>query len=52
MDIIHSYYTLSNNGEELMFLFSIGLSRLVNNLSLISNKKSISPLSQNGEIIK
>ena len=40
MDIIQSYYTLSgkSNGAELMFLFNIGLSRLINKLSLISNK--------------
>ena len=38
--IIQSYYTLSNknNEAELMFLFSIGLSRLINRLSLISNR--------------
>ena len=37
---IQSYYTLSNrdNGVEIMFLFNIGLSRLINKLSLISNK--------------
>ena len=40
MDIIQSYYTLSNknNGAQLMFFFNIGLSHLINNLSLISNK--------------
>ena len=40
MDIIQSYYTLSNknNGAELIFLFNIGLSRLINKLPLISNK--------------
>ena len=33
MDIIQSYYTLSNknNGTELMFLFNLGLSHLINN---------------------
>ena len=38
--IIQSYYTLSNknNGAELMFLFNIGLSHLINKLSLISNR--------------
>ena len=53
-DIIPSYCTLSNknNIAELMILFKIGLSRLINKLSLLSNKKLISPLSQNGEIIK
>ena len=51
MDIIQSYYTLSNknNGAELMFLFNIGLSRLINKISLIS---FISPLNQDVEIIK
>ena len=41
MDIMQSYYTLSNknNGVELMFLFNIGLPLLINKLSLISNKK-------------
>ena len=40
MDIIQSYYTLSNtgNGTEMMLLFNIGLSRLINKLSLNSNK--------------
>ena len=40
MDIIQSYYTLSNknNGVEQMFLFHFGLSRLINKHSLISNK--------------
>ena len=40
MDIIQSYYTLSNknNGVEQMFLFHIGLSRLINKHSLISHK--------------
>ena len=34
MDIIQSYCTLSykSNGVELMFLFNIGLSRLINQL--------------------
>ena len=37
MNIVQSYYILSNknNGTELMFLFNIGLSRLINKLSLI-----------------
>ena len=54
MDIIQSHYTLSNknNEAELMFLFNIGLSRLINELSLISNQKIISPLSQDDKIIK
>ena len=45
MDIIQSYYTLSNknNGAELMFLFNIGLSCLINKLSLISNKNLLVP---------
>ena len=53
MDIIQSHYTLSNKNNEakLMFLFNIGLSRLINELSLISDK-NISLLSQDGEIIK
>ena len=53
MDINQSYYTLSNknNGMELMFLFNIGLSRLINKLSLISNK-NFRLLRRNGEIIK
>ena len=40
MDVIQLYYTMLNksNGVELMFLFNIGLSRLINKLSLISNK--------------
>ena len=40
MDIIQSYYTLSNenNGAEMMILFNTGLSRLINRLSLISSK--------------
>ena len=40
MDIIQSHYTLSNknNEAELIFLFNIGFSHLINNLSLISNK--------------
>ena len=44
MDIIQSYYTLSNknNGAELMFLF-IGLPNLINKLSLISNKNLLVP---------
>ena len=42
MDIIQSYYKLSNknNGVELIRLFNIGLSRSINNLSLISNKNT------------
>ena len=45
IDIIQSYYTLSNknNRTELMFLFNIGLSRLINKLSLISNKNLLVP---------
>ena len=45
INIIQSYYTLSNknNGAELMFLFNIGLSRLINKLSLISNKNLLVP---------
>ena len=44
MDISQSYYTLSNkiNSEELMLLFNIGLSRLINKHHLISSK-SFSP---------
>ena len=44
-DTIQSYYTLSNrdNGVEIMFLFNIGLSRLINKLSLISNKTLLVP---------
>ena len=40
MDVIQLYYTMLNksNGVELMFLFNIRLSRLINKLSLISNK--------------
>ena len=40
MDTIQSYYTLSNknNGAELMLLFNITLSFLINKLSFISNK--------------
>ena len=40
MDIIQSYYTLSNknNLAELMFSFNIGLSRLIDKLSLIFDK--------------
>ena len=43
--IIQSCYTLSNknNGGELMFLLSIGLSRLINKLSLISNRNVLAP---------
>ena len=45
MDIIQSYYTFSNknNGAELIFLFNIVLSRLINKLSLISNKNLLVP---------
>ena len=45
MDIIQTYYPLSNknNGAELTFLFNIGLSRLINKVSLISNKSSLVP---------
>ena len=37
---MQSYYTLpnKNNVAEMMFLFSINLSRLINKLSLISNR--------------
>ena len=40
IDIIQLYYALpnKNNGLELMLLFNIGLSRLINRLSVISNK--------------
>ena len=40
-----SSHTLSskNNGAELMFLFSIGLSLLINKLSLISNRNLLVP---------
>ena len=40
MNIIQSYYTLpnKNNAAELVFLLNIDLSRLINKLSLISNK--------------
>ena len=45
MHIIQSYYTLSNknNEAELMLLFNIGLSHLINELSLISNKNLVAP---------
>ena len=45
MDIIQSYHALSNknNEAELMFLFNIGLSCLINKLSLISNKNLLVP---------
>ena len=45
MHIIQSYYTLSNknNEAELMLLFNIGLSCLINELSLISNKNLVAP---------
>ena len=45
MDTIQSYYTLSNNNNavELMFVFSIDLSHLINKLSLISNKNLLFP---------
>ena len=45
MDVIQLYYTLSNknNETELMFLFKIGLSRLINKLYLISNKNLLVP---------
>ena len=44
-DIIQSYYTSQNknNGAELIFLFNISLSRLINKLSLISNKNLLVP---------
>ena len=40
MNVIKSYYTSSskNTGVELMFLFNIGLPRLINKLSLNPNK--------------
>ena len=40
MDIIQSYYTLSNknNGAELMFLFNIGLSLLIGKRILARDK--------------
>ena len=42
---MQSHYTFSNknNGVELMFLFNIGLSRLINELSLISNRNLLVP---------
>ena len=42
---IQSYYTSSNksNGAELMFLFNIGLSCLINKLSLNSNRNLLVP---------
>ena len=45
MDIIQSSYVFSNynNGADLMFLFNIGLSRLINKSSLISNNKLLVP---------
>ena len=45
MDIIQSYYTLSNknNGAKLMLLFNIGLSRLINKLSLILDTNILVP---------
>ena len=45
MDVIQLYYTMLNKsyGVELMFLFNIGLSRLINKLSLISNKNLLVP---------
>ena len=45
MDIIESYYTLSNknNYAELMFLFNIGLSCLINKIFLIFNKNLFVP---------
>ena len=45
MDVIQSYYTLSNKnrGAELIFLFDIGLSGLINKLSLISDKNLLVP---------
>ena len=51
MEIIQSYKTLSNknNRAELIFLFNIGLSRLINMLSFISKKNLLVPLA---EIVK
>ena len=45
MDIIQSDYSLSNknNGAELMFLFNIGLPRLIIKLTLISNENLLVP---------
>ena len=45
MDIIQSFYTLSNKNKvaEMMFLFNIGLSHLINKLSLISIKNLLVP---------
>ena len=45
MDIIQSYYTLLNKniGQELMFFFDIGLSRLINKHSFISSKSALVP---------
>ena len=45
MDVIQLYYTMlnKNNGVELMFLFNIGLSRLINKLSFISDKNLLVP---------
>ena len=45
MDITQSFYTLSNNNKvaEMMFLFNIGLSHLINKLSLISIKNLLVP---------
>ena len=45
MDIIQSYYTLSNknNGAKLMPFFNIGLSHLISKLFLISNKIVLVP---------
>ena len=42
-------YTLinKNNGVELMFLFNIGLSHLINKLSLISNENLLVPRARN-----
>ena len=34
---------IRNNGAELMFLFNIGLSRLINKLSLIFNRNLLVP---------
>ena len=45
MDAFQSYYILlnKNNGAELIFLFNIGLSRVINKLFLISIKNLLVP---------
>ena len=39
------------NGPELMFLFDSGLSRLINKLSLISNRNLLWPMSHNERVV-